>query len=121
MSKLSTSAKRSTQTKSATIEGREKVSTQGIIQRFPDGISLIDVDVFNGQNGSYPVFAIAEDPKIYFNGGKVLMDIVNGWLELYNGDLTQIQADLKAEPVRIRLSNKKSKNGKTYVNVEVLN
>lgn len=102
-------------------KGRTKMNTDDLIARFPDGVTVTEFDVINGQKGSYPVFAIKEDATICFNGGKIAMDIVNGWLDEAEGDIDAASDGLKEYGgVKMRLAKKKTKNGNTITAIEIV-
>lgn len=101
--------------------GRDKLKTDDAIRRYPDGLTLTSFEIINGKKGPYPVFTIAEDPTVFLAGGKVLNDIVNGWLEMYQGDLGGCQKDFaQSGGIRVKLTSATSKNGDDYTAVEVL-
>lgn len=103
------------------MKGRTKISTDDVITRFPNGVTLIAVDVIPNDKGGYPVFNIKEDPSIYFNGGAMAMKIVMEWLKEYDGDVDACSRALGSEGgCRVRFYKKQSKNGRTVVMPEVL-
>ncbi len=115
--------------------GRNKMTTKEIASKYPNGVTIIDFDIIHttkqvkNEEGyivevpdAYPVFAIAEDPDIFFSGGAVLNTIVKEWLSMYNGDQEQCRADLIADGgVAVLIEpGVMGKNGREYTNVTVL-
>ena len=120
MGKFTDNAKK-TVTGCEIMQGREKISTEDIIAKWPQGITLMGFDILTGKEGQYPVFSFAEDSEHYYFGGKILSDIVFGWLDDYEGDKARCNADLKADGgLKVKLEKAKGKNGRAYTNVVVL-
>ena len=115
--------------------GRNKMKTEEVAKRFPNGVTIIDFDIIHttkqvkNEEGyivevpdAYPVFSIKEDASVYFSGGAVLNSIVKEWLSMYDGNQEQCRADLIAEGgVTIRLKpGMIGKNGREYTGAEIL-
>ena len=96
------------------MNGRSKMSTEEIIAKYPEGITINGFDVINKADGtSYPVFSIAEDDTVFFNGGSLAQKIVEQWLKEGYGDLEGINAELKKEGAKFVLGKGKTKSNKT--------
>lgn len=108
-------------TLSELMENREKISTEDVIENFPEGITINAVDVINTSTATYPVFTFAEDKTAFYCGGIVLTKIVNMWLEEYNGDLGMLNHDLaESGGVKVKLTESKTKDKKNVTTVEVM-
>lgn len=102
------------------MDGREPIKTADIIAKYPDGICITGI-AKNTYNGStYPVFTFAEDPSKYFSGATALSKLVDGMLEDYDGDLTEINSDLQKSHLKIKLVKTKTKRGFNFTNVIVV-
>ena len=77
-------------------------------------VTPIAVDVATLQGKTFPVFVFSEYPDKYYNGGLILMKIVEAWLADYDGDLSALSADLSTNTgdVRFRFRTGKTKDGK---------
>lgn len=112
---------------SPVMEGREKTTTQEIIEKHPDGVTLVEFDIVSlydersKQDKPVPVFAIKEDDTVAFFGGVVLCKMAQAWAAAYAGDVAAASAELKATGgVKVKLTNAKTKNHQDVVSVEVL-
>ena len=56
-------------------------------------LTPIAVDIAAIQGKSFPVFVFSEYPDHYYNGGIILMKIVEAWLGDYEGDITALNVD----------------------------
>ena len=97
-------------------EGRESISTEEILNKYPDGITITQFDVLSKRNGTemvtFPTFTFAEEPTKYYNGGMSLSKVVNGWLAHFDGDIEAANAALKASGgCRIKLISERSESG----------
>ena len=96
------------------MEGREPIKTADIIAKYPDGICITGV-AKNTYNGStYPVFTFAEDPSKYFSGATALSKMVDGMIENYDGDLAELNADLRQEHLKIKLIKTRTTKGYNF-------
>lgn len=122
---FATLAKRAT-TLSTIMENREKISTDEIISKYPDGVTVTEFDVVttpdkNGNPATYPVIAFAEDNTKFFYGGKAMMEVVTTWLAHFEGDVETVSNALKAGGgCKIVLSASKTKQGHNFTKVDVI-
>lgn len=112
---------------SPVMEGREKTTTQDIIEKYPNGVTLVEFDLVlmyderAKQDKPVPIFAIKEDDSVAFFGGVVLCKVAQAWATAYEGDIATASAELKAVGgVKVKLTNSKTKNHQDVVSVEVL-
>lgn len=102
---------------------REKISTEDLIDIWPDGVTFNRFDLINDKCGrSVPVFTLAEDDTIFYFGGSILNKIVHAFIQKYNGDIPACQKAFEISGgLHVKLSFVTSKSsGFQYVNVEVL-
>lgn len=117
-------AKRAT-TLSVIMTDREKLSTEDVINLYPDGITVTEFDVVttldaNGAPSTYPVLAFKEDDTKFIYGGKAIMDIVTLWLSHFEGDVETTSKALKSSGgVKMRLEAAKTKQGRNFTRVIV--
>lgn len=111
-----------TTTLSPLIEGKEKLSTQEVIENMGGVVTIIEFDtVIQGDNDWYPVILVKEQPNRFMFGGLVLRKIVETWIAAFEGDVAACSKALKAEGgVKVKMSQAKTKNGRTVTKVVVL-
>lgn len=96
------------------MNGRTKLSTEDVISKYPEGVTINGFDVIHKSDGtSYPVFSIAEDNTVFFNGGSLAQKIVDEWLKEGYGDIDGINAELKKQGAKFILGHGKTKSNKT--------
>lgn len=107
-------------------EGRERISTEEIIAKYPDGITIVGFDMLTKRNGAelqtFPTFAFLEDDGKYYNGGSSLMKVATEWLAHFDGDIEACNAALMAAggcKIKI-LPPVRTGNGNNFVPVEVV-
>lgn len=113
MNKFTQEAKNSLSA-SRVMQGRTKITTDEIITQYPAGITVNEFDLVVHKDGtSYPIFAFAEDPTKYVNGGSVASQIAESWVALCDGDIDGASAELKAcGGCKMVVSHGKTKSGK---------
>lgn len=106
-------------TLSELMEGREKIMTSELIKAYPDGVHITACDLIMTADAEYCTILYKEDSKKFYNGGLVLTKIVKAWCE--EGTLEEVNAELAKNPVKIKLSERKTKDGKNNITtVEVI-
>lgn len=100
---------------------RDKLSTEELVVKYPDGVTLTAFDVIDSNKGTYPVFHIKENDKVFYCGGIVLRKIVEGWLNGFGGDIDMANAELaKIGGVKVKLELSKTKDNNNLTKVTVL-
>lgn len=115
-------AKRQT-TLSEVMNDREKITTQELIERYPDGITIVAFDYIQSKKskGKYPVFNFSEDMTVFCNGGTVLDRIFTDFVNAMDGDVAAASNELRRQGgLQVKLSNGKTKAGDDLVMVEVI-
>ena len=111
---------------SAVREGRERISTEEILDQFPNGITITEFDLLTKRNGAelqtFPCFGFAEDTTKYYNGGTSLMKVVTEWMAHFEGDLEACNAALKSTGgCKIKLLPQiRTGSGNNFVPVEII-
>lgn len=104
----------------AIMDGREKISVDDIIKFYPNGLTLNRVAMINKPDGNdYPAFTYVEDDTKFFTGGTALTKIVNSWLADL-GDIETVNSELTAEPVKVKLTKIKTRNGHNFVKADIV-
>lgn len=119
MSKLSDIAKKMVGNGGLT-SGLEKIKLDDVIKTYPDGVTITGTEMVNNNGSSFPVFTFAEDTSKYFSGGKALREMVEAWIEEYDGDLGAVNDELRRESVIIKMRKVNTKKGKTYTTVTIV-
>ena len=105
------------------MNGREKVVTSDILEKYPEGITITAAEIVeyekNGETISYPVIHFAENDHVFYTGGIVLKKIVEAWAAHFD-TWDEMNAQLAENPVKVKLTSGRSKTGNTITNVDVL-
>ena len=125
MNKFASIAKNET-VLSQIMEDKDKLTTDEIIARYPDGVTLIQFDIVTVTDpkkgdSTFPVFAIKEDSKVCFFGGAILCKIAIEWANSCGGDVETASNELeKCGGVKIKMTPKKTKAGNNLTSVDIL-
>ena len=102
------------------MEGKTKISTEEVISKYPEGVTITGFDWMNGENGKYPVCIFAENQNECFFGGTSLTSICEAWMDGYQ-DAETCSADLAAEGgVKVKFSKGKTKSNRNFTRCEVV-
>lgn len=113
-------AKKAT-TLSDLMNDREQIKNDDLIKKYPDGVTITKFDVAVIDDKQFPVFIFKEDPTKFFNGGAILMKIVDEWIKSYDGDIDGASDDLAScGGIKIRLYSDKTKKGNNITRIEIL-
>jgi hypothetical protein len=107
------------------MNGKTKVDTRDIIEKYPDGITVTAVDMVeyekDGKPVEYPIFLFAENENAFYSGGIVLKKIAKAWVEDFDGNYVTMSDALKESGgVKVKLTSGRSKTGNPLTNVEIL-
>ena len=91
------------------MDGREKADVKELIGTVN---TISDYGFLTGDNGDYVVFIVNERSKQFFFGGAVLTD------QLQQLEAEGYHEEIVMEGLPMLLTEKKSKNNRTYMNVE---
>lgn len=107
-------------TVSKIMEGKTKISTDELITKYPEGVTITGFDWMNGDNGKYPVCVFSENANECFFGGTALTEICESWMDGYT-DCESCSADLQKEGgVKIKFSKGKTKNNRSFTRCDVV-
>lgn len=97
-------------------ENREPISTDEVIEKYPDGITLMAFDLVENSKGCYAVFNFAEDLSKYVCGGKAGTDIAVAWAEMYEGDTRTASDELKRDGgYKVKFVKTKTRDGNPFI------
>lgn len=106
---------------------REKLKTQEIMKKYPNGVTLTEVDIVTmfdikkKEEVTFAVFAIKENEKECFFGGKVLTKIALEWVESCGGDVTETSEQLKkCGGVKVKMESSETKGGNNLTRVTII-
>ena len=115
-------AKRQT-TLSEVMTDRVKVSTEELIEKYPEGVLITAFDYIQSKKskGKYPVFNIGQDPTVFCNGGTVLDRIFTDFVNAMDGDVKAASDELRRQGgIQVKLSKGETKAGDELTLVEVI-
>lgn len=102
-------------TVSELMNGREKLETRDVKYK---ELTLVDFDIVSDANGKpYCVYVVAEYPDNFIFSGTVLTDMCIGIAEAFPDTYRE---ELKKEPIKFKLTDRRSKNNMTYTMVELV-
>lgn len=106
---------------SAITEGKTKLSTEEVIAKFPEGVTISAVDIFRDseKDSFYAVCNIAEDSTVYFFAGQALTNMVMDFISEC-GNVDAVNEQLAKEPVKIKMKKDKTKKGRDFTSFEVI-
>lgn len=112
-------------TLSAIMEGREKISVAQLISQFPEGVTVIGIDMITtshrGEESTYPVFIFAEDDTKFGFGGVVFKSIAESWIAAFEGDIAATNAALKAQGgCKCKFTHTMTKDGRNLTSVQAI-
>lgn len=107
---------------------RTKIKTDEVIEKYPDGITLMKFDIITAPSSkdpnridTYPIFTINEDESVVLFGGKVLYKLAQSWAELYEGNIEEASRDLSAGGgCKIKLVKGITRAGNNVTRVEII-
>ena len=111
---------------SSLVVGREKLSTDEVIDRYPKGFTVVQVDKVrlidkkSGEIDDFVVALIKEDEEVFIFGGTILTNIVDEWVEAC-GDLDQVNTELTlTKGVKMKFYHGKTKSGDNLTKITIL-
>ena len=113
MSKLSDAAKR-VNAMGPIWSGREGLNGTKIINLYPAGIHVnrIEPNTYKGAHGY--IFTFTEDVTKYSSSNTVMTEKLDNLLDIYEGDLSELNRDLAENPLHVYLSIKNKDDGSFY-------
>ncbi len=107
-------------TTSKLMENRTRISTDEILTKYPEGVTVYAFDFMNGDNGHYPVCVFKENDNECFFGGSGLTDICEQWMAGYDTTEECSEALAAEGGVKIKFVKTRTKNNRTFVKCEVI-
>ena len=116
-------------TMSELINGRDKMDTEELIKKYPEGVTIDFIDNVNmqqedGEAENVWIFVTEEQPDKFTFGGFVLAKIFNNILAEFEGDydvmIETYNSALKKDKLRVKLERAKTKAKREITKVSVL-
>lgn len=111
------------------MNGRDKLDTEELIKKYPDGVTIDFIDNVNmsqedGEAENVWVFVTEEQPDKFTFAGFVLAKIFNNILVEFEGDYAEMietyNSALKEDKLRVKLERAKTKSKREITKVTVL-
>lgn len=111
------------------MNGRDKMDTEELIKKYPDGVTIDFIDNVNmsqedGEAENVWVFVTGEQPDKFTFAGFVLAKIFNNILVEFEGDYAEMietyNSALKEDKLRVKLERAKTKSKREITKVTVL-
>lgn len=115
-------------TMSELMSGRNKMDTEELIKKYPDGVTIDFIDNVNMQQEygeeNVWIFVTEEQPNKFTFAGFVLEKIFNNILSEFEGDYAEMietyNSALKEDKLRVKLERAKTKSKREITKVTVL-
>lgn len=115
-------------TMSELMNGRDKMDTEELIKKYPEGVTIDFIDNVNMQQEDGEenvwIFVTEEQPNKFTFAGFVLAKIFNNILAEFEGDYTEMietyNSALKEDKLRVKLERTKTKAKREITKVTVL-
>lgn len=115
-------------TMSELMSGRDKMDTEELIKKYPEGVTIDFIDNVNMQqedgNENVWIFVTEEQPNKFTFAGFVLAKIFNNILAEFEGDYVEMikmyNSALKEDKLRVKLERAKTKSKREITKVTVL-
>ena len=100
-------------------DNREKMTTDEVIKKYPNGISRTECALIASDKGEYAVIAFAEKPDVFVTCGTILTNIVQEWVKTF-GTIEEVNGMLLGNPVRVKLHKILNKKNQPLTVVDIL-
>lgn len=115
-------------TMSELMNGRDKMDTEELIKKYPNGVTIDFIDNVNMQQEDGEenvwIFVTEEQPNKFTFAGFVLAKIFNNILDEFKGDYVEMiemyNSALKEDKLRVKLERAKTKSKREITKVTVL-
>lgn len=115
-------------TMSELMNGRDKMDTEELIKKYPEGVTIDFIDNVNMQQEDGEenvwIFVTEEQPNKFTFAGFVLAKIFNNILAEFEGDYAEMiktyNSALKEDKLRVKLERAKTKSKREITKVTVL-
>lgn len=115
-------------TMSELMNGRDKMDTEELIKKYPNGVTIDFIDNVNMQQEDGEenvwIFVTEEQPDKFTFAGFVLAKIFNDILSKFEGDYAEMietyNSALKDDKLRVKLERAKTKTKREITKVKVL-
>lgn len=104
------------------LEGRTKISVDELMEKHPDGVTIISFGRWTPKNKDpmYPALFL-EEPNRFLWSSKVLQDLIDAWIDDYAGDAVTCAKELEAEGgIKVKFVRGKTKQGRDVIYVNLV-
>ena len=109
------------------MSGREKLKTEEVISRFPNGAFINDCELINTTNDAtgevkpYAVVTFVDEPGRYYACGEALTKmLINLSDDHFDSDFDALALALVSDPLGVKLSLTRTRKGNNFTAVTVL-
>lgn len=100
---------------------REKVSTDEIINQYPEGITITSFDSVTLNDGQYYIATFKEDESAYLNCGQILSKVFDQFVNAFDGNITEASETLRANGgLKVKLNRSRTRGGNSLTTVTVV-
>lgn len=96
---------------------REKLATTDIIG---EELTITECDIVDYNDNHYCILLFSEYEGYFYAGGLVLTKMIDGIIKSYDGDIEQVNNELKRAGLKIKLDSTKTKDKKKTVTTVTL-
>lgn len=101
--------------------GGEYLPLNDLIADYPEGVTVNGAFIIKTDKGDKPCFTFAENANKHFYAvAGDLAHLFEAWLSNCNEDINELNEDLHAENIKIKIQKKRTKSGNTYTKAWVV-
>lgn len=97
--------------------GRDYAKLDTLIAAHPKGVTLTWLGECEGKRGSFTGFICAEEPTKWYAGSGDIKKLWEALLEKHGGCMADVEAEVKANPARIRIAKIRKADGGPYTKI----
>ena len=104
--------------KQSELAGRTRIKMEDLIEQNPDGVYVDGFLKLKSQFGDDYLAFMIKDSDEYFTETTALRQVAEAWLEKYTPE--EVNRELQTAPIKFKMTRLKTKQGKTFTKVEVM-
>lgn len=93
---------------------KDKIDTEEIIDTYPDGITIDEIDVCTIDSEEVYIYTFRENKNVFAFAGHILKNLFKAWIEC-NNSIEEVNELLSKEKMRLKLERGKTKDGKREI------
>lgn len=103
------------------MDERSKITTEEVIAKYPEGITISEFDFVNMGEDNYYICTFKEDPTRFLNTGAVLGKIFDKYVQAYEGSIADASNGLKKSGgLKVKLGKGTTRSGNAITTVTIL-